>query len=70
MKNRKYPDKIQNKWGGDYSCKCYDTRSNDPESDVFGYEWCHDDYGDNIEWSQIDENHKLVCKGINIIVLN
>ena len=60
MKNRHYPDKEQNNYGGDYCCKQYDVRND-------GREWCHDEGNSNwdefIKWSQTDENGNLKCKG-------
>lgn len=57
MKIRHNPNKLQNKYGGDYQCKCYDSYNNYQE-------FCHDE-GQMpwwIEWAET-KNGKLVCKG-------
>jgi len=60
MKNRHYPDKVQNKYGSDYDCINYDTT-------LEGKEFCHDEgqvgWIEWIKWSQTDENGNLKCKG-------
>lgn len=61
MKKRHNPNKPANNYGSDYDCKSYEQREN-------GTEWCHNEnmvgwWGENIKWSQTDENGKLKCKG-------
>lgn len=58
-KLRKEPDKLQNKYGGDYDCPNFDKRPN-------GAEWCHDEgqvgWDEFIKWSKAKDG-KLKCKG-------
>lgn len=59
-KPRHNPDKVQNKYGGDYDCYQYDTNYK-------GEEFCHDEgqahWGEWIKWDKKDNNGMLTCKG-------
>lgn len=59
-KNRKNPNKPQNKYRGDCECKCF-------EKNIYGREWCHDEgysgWNEWVRWSQTDEDGRLKCKG-------
>lgn len=63
MKNRHFPDKIQNNYGGEYECPNYDRYYKETD----GKEFCHDEgqagWSEWINWSQTDENGNLKCKG-------
>ncbi len=58
-KQRHFPDKPQNKYGGNYQCNCFDISFD-------GNEWCHDEgnsgWNQFITWQKNDAK-KLLCKG-------
>lgn len=59
-KPRKYPNKPQNNYGGNYDCNQYEINSS-------GKEWCHDEgysgFDEYIDWQGTDSEGKLLCKG-------